>query len=288
MNSVHMIKKAKVVVLILCLLLTVTGCEKNDSSNRGYASSDEAKIEFEKMCVNLMEYAKNADGEKVDKLVKCYPEDWDECTVMSIFNDYNINGYSDYLYYVIPLDDKGEYYLGGIINSSTKDGQVEQNSYLLTISFLDGCCKIDCCDKAAELASKVNIYPDGMKDAESNGKLSERMSESDLSFAVLDAVIANAYKAIIYCMWQNEDDSLSIGVSFKNGTEIEKSVGDIYITVVALDGTGTILEGYEEHINKSVEVNSTTNIIVNIPADSLKKEIDLEKQYAVFIQHSQE
>lgn len=47
-NSVNMIKKAKVVVLILCLLLTVTGCEKNDSSNRGYASSDEAKIEFEK------------------------------------------------------------------------------------------------------------------------------------------------------------------------------------------------------------------------------------------------
>lgn len=262
----------------------VTSCGNNGSSSKhGYAGVDEAKVEFEKMCISLMEYAKNADGEKVDKLVKCYPNGFDECTYMSIFDDYNINGFPDYLYYVIPLDDKGEYYLGGIINYSSNNNQTEMSSYLLTISFLDGCCKIDCCSEAAELASQANLYPDGMKDAESNGRLSIRLNENDLSFAAENAVIDNIFSANTYCIWQNEDGSLDVAVSFKNGTDEIRNIENTTITVFTNDGDEVVV--HEEHVNTLIDAKTTINHIAHISAESLNIEIDSDKDYIVFVQY---
>lgn len=272
--------------LIAILTLMLTACGGHSSSERGYAGVDEAKVEFEKMCISLMEYAKNVDGEKVDRLVKCYPDGFDECTYMSIFDDYNNNGFSDYLYYVIPLDDKGEYYFGGIINYSTNNNGTEMTSYLLTISFLDGCCKIDCCSEAAELASNANIYPDGMKDAESNGRLARRLNESNLSFAAENAFIDDIYIANTYCIWQNKDGSLDVAVSFKNGTNEIRNIKNVTITVVTKDGDEVVV--HEEYVNALIEAKTTMNHIAHISAESLNIEIDTEIDYMVFIQYENE
>lgn len=272
--------------LIAILTLMLTACGDDNSSGRGYAGVDEAKIEFKEMCISLMEYAKNADGEKVDRLVKCYPDGFDECTYMSIFDDYNNNGFPDYLYYVIPLDDKGEYYFGGIINYSTNNNGTEMTSYLLIISFLDGCCKIDCCSEAEELASQANIYPDGMKDAESNGRLSRRLNESDLSFAAENAVIDNIFIANTYCIWQNEDGSLDVAISFKNGKDEKRNIKNVTITVVTNDGDEVVV--HEEYVNTLIDDKTTMNHIAHISAESLKIEMDPEIDYIVFIQYDNE
>lgn len=287
MNIKNIKTIVSVLLLVVCLMSIVTSCGNNDSSSkRGYADAQEAKVEFEKMCIDLMEYSKNADGEKVDKLVKCYPDGFDECTFMSIFNDYNINGFPDYLYYVIPLDDKGEYYLGGINNYSTENDQTEMTSYLLTISFLDGCCKIDCCSEAEELAIQADIYPDGMKDAESNGRLSRRINENDLSFAAENAVIDNIFSAGTYCIWQNEDGSLDVGVSFKNGTDEVRNFKNATITLLTYDGDEVFV--HEEYVNALIDAKTTMNHIAHISAESLNIEIDPEADYTVFMQYDNE
>lgn len=287
MNRKNIRTKVSIFLLVICLTFIVTSCGKNgDSSNRGHASVDEARVEFEEMCMNLMEYAKNADGEKVDQLVKCYPDGFDECTYMSIFDDYNINGFPEYLFYVVPLDDKGEYYIGGIINYSTHDDQFEMSSYLLTISFLDGCCKIDCCSEVAELASQPDIYPAGMKDAEENGRFSGRLNENDLSFADENAVINNIFLASTYCIWQNEDGSLDVAVSFKNGTDGIKNVKNMTVSMFTYEGDEIVI--HDEYVNTSIDAKSTMDYIVHISAESLNMEVNPEIDYTVFVQYDNE
>ena len=74
-------KRGLSVALLVLLVLSVSAC----GNQNGSASVDEARAAFEKMCTELLEYTKAADGENVDKYVACYPEGWDEGTIMGCF-----------------------------------------------------------------------------------------------------------------------------------------------------------------------------------------------------------
>lgn len=280
-------KKFVLILFNIFLIISVSGCGKDrGTKEKGTATLEEARAEFEEMCTNIIEYTKNADGEKVDKLVKCYPGGWDESTIMSSFKEYIDNGYPDFSYYVIPLDDKGEFYMGGIINSGPDGDQIMKNSWMITISFIDGSCKIDCCDEVLELVDKVYIYPEEMRNAKNEGRYNASMSENDWSFADSKVVVKNSFEMNAYCFWQNEDGSISIGCSIKNGTDELKELDNTYITICFSDGTGMIIDGYEVHVDKSIDANSSENIVVNVPKNNLENDLDGDKEYTCFVQYS--
>lgn len=280
-------KKIVIILTIMLLIISISACGKDKGTKeKGTATLEEARAEFEEMCTNIIAYTKNADGETIDRLVKCYPEGWDECTIMSYFQEYIDNGYPDFSYYVIPLDDKGEFYMGGIINSGSDGDQIMKNSWMITVSFIDGSCKIDCCDEVLELVDKVYIYPEEMKNAENEGRYNASMSENDWSFADSKVVVKNSFEMNAYCLWQNADDSISIGYSIKNGTDELKELDTIYITICSSDGTGMVLDWYEVHTDKRIEANSSENIVVNVPKNNLENDLDGDKEYTCFVQYS--
>lgn len=280
-------KKIVIILTIMLLIISISACGKDKGTKeKGTATLEEARAEFEEMCTNIIEYTKNADGETIDRLVKCYPEGWDECTIMSYFQEYIDNGYPDFSYYVIPLDDKGEFYMGGIINSGSDGDQIMKNSWMITVSFIDGSCKIDCCDEVLELVDKVYIYPEEMKNAENEGRYNASMSENDWSFADSKVVVKNSFEMNAYCLWQNADDSISIGYSIKNGTDELKELDTIYIAICSSDGTGMVLDWYEVHTDKRIEANSSENIVVNVPKNNLENDLDGDKEYTCFVQYS--
>lgn len=275
------------VVLLIVLTCMLAGCDNQiNTMQNGTATIDEARIEFEEMCTNIMEYAKNADGEAVDKYVKSYPEGWDESTVMGIFHDYNESGYPDFSYYIVPIDDKGKYYVGGIINSiSLSDGKHQQTGWMVPVSFVDGSCKIDYSEKAIQLLDNVYVYPEEMRAAENDGRYTAYFSSDDLSFADTNAVIKNTFQMKVYCIWQNEDGSISLGCSIKNGTYKEVKLGQVFITVVDNDGSAVVLNQYEAKIDECVSAQSAEHTVISVGKEYLESDPDNNLSYVCFIQH---
>ncbi|MBE5815681.1 MAG: hypothetical protein E7320_10845 [Clostridiales bacterium] len=271
-------KPLHLMALLLAAALLLTGCT---GAPKG-VGPDEAQAAFETLCRQMLEYSAAADGEKVLKLVAAYPEGYDECTYMSIFNEFNLQGWPDYLFYTIPLDANGTRYLGSIVNSLTENGQTRSVSDWLVVTFADGTCKIDGSPEAAELVAKLDLYPEEMKKAEADGRFTARLGESDRRFAVEKAVIPHCFTLRAYSMWQNADGSLDVAVSLSNGTDAVRPVESLTITVTDMEGNELVL--YTESVSLAIESGDSENLIIRIPAGQLNTQPDDAVQYVVFVQ----
>lgn len=60
-------KYKKIVLILFTILLniSISGCGKDKGTKeKGTATLEEARAEFEEMCTNIIEYTKNADAKK--------------------------------------------------------------------------------------------------------------------------------------------------------------------------------------------------------------------------------
>lgn len=264
--------------LLLAILLLLTGCTQVP---RG-VDRETATQGFQTMAQSMIRYAADADGEAAITLIRQPAEGWDETAYMGAYNDYNLYGYSDYLFYTVPLDDRGVYWLGGIVNYGT-EGEQTLSSYLLQpVSFTDGLCRIDESPKALELAAMPELYPQGMKDAMAAGRFFRKLNPSDLSFAVENFVIPGCYKADAYCLWQNTDGSLEAAVSLKNGTDAPRPVESITLSVFGSMGEEVLV--CTDAAGITLDAGTSLNRILHIAPEQLTQELDPEAHYAVMIQ----
>lgn len=197
-----------------------------------YASEYEAKIAFQELFEQACEYTQNQDKEGVDSLYRSYG-DSDVEFEMSCFNDFIHSGYPDFQYYTVVGD--GKYFMCEVLNSITTGEVPNADSMWLTqymyVSYLDGEWKFDYSKQVTDAVDKLlkDEYPTDLIDAMEKNRNWMVFETADHSWTDTDITILGNVDCRIFSAWQNEDGSVSVLVSIRNGTDNIVHVSDVTV-----------------------------------------------------------
>lgn len=245
---------------------------------------EEEVIVIEEEALATNEQAKQA-GQTLYEKARGYAEAGDEAGFSSLYintdqdtitTDYNsckewINdGYPDYQYYTVCGD--GQYFYVGIMNSLTTgtapDTRSMWNNGASTISYKDGEWKFDMSEEASAIINEkvMEVYPKGLLDAANNGRNATSF-ERDFSWVDSKVTVLGAFDARVYYAWQEEDGSVNVCVSVRNGTDGIQAVKNMAVTLTD-ENLGEIIN--ESYAGESIAPHTSKFYTINIPAENIK------------------
>lgn len=237
------------------------------------ATEVQAEEKFKEMCEAGFNYTKNQDIEGMKTLIRGADDELARIYINE-FNFYLEKNYPDFQYFLVVSNngDASNYFAGQILSSLTTVNGSDTNSMwvcgTLVFSYIDGEWKFDSSDEAQKDLDVLSLSPEKMQKAYNEGRNNAIFDSNDYTWVNEDITIPGQVDARIYSAWQNEDGTVGVLVSIKNGKNVIAKVSEISMKLMD-EKLGTII-GVTNSDGLSLAPGKAKTMVYTIPVEYVK------------------